>query len=146
MPLVVATLQSSLESTFTNYGSTIADCASIWANAIASYFAPVVPPSTTVAAAKTTLQAQLTAAFGLPSAASAMDAACAAFAATVGAGMAPTFVAVPPPLPVNWAALFAEPYPDTAEQAAQKIAARIDAWARTGTATPSLGGSPTPWS
>jgi len=146
VPLVVSTLQSALQSTFEHPGATIADCSSLWVSAIGSYFTPVAPPSTTVAAAQATLQTQLAAAFALPSAASAMDAACTAFAATVGAGMAPTFVAVPPPAPVNWAALFAEPYPETAAEAAQKIATALDAWARTGTATPSAGGSPIPWS
>lgn len=146
MPLIVSALQTSLTSTFSEPGATIADCAAKWANAIGSYFAPVVPPSTTIAAAQATLQAQLAAAFAQPSAAAAMDAACTAFAVTMGAGMAPAFVAVPPPDPVNWAALFSEPYPDTAAQAAQKITARLDSWARTGTATPSIGGSLVPWS
>lgn len=146
MPLVAANLQSALQSTFTNHGATIADCSSLWASAIGAYFTPVAPPSTTVAAAQAILQTQLAAAFALPAAADAMDTACTAFAATVGAGMAPTFVAVPPPAPVNWSALFAEPYPETAAEAAQKIATRLDTWARTGTATPSVGGSPIPWS
>lgn len=145
MPLATATLQSALQSTFSSPGATIADCSSLWANAIGTYFAPVAPPSLTVAAAQATLQTQLAAAFALPAAASAMDAACTAFAATVGAGMLPAFVAVPPPAPVNWLALFAEPYPTTHAEAAQKISSALDTWARTGTATPSLGGSPIPW-
>jgi hypothetical protein len=146
MPLVKSTLKAALLDTFTNFGPTIPECAAKWADAIAAYFSPVVPSSTSVAAAKATLQSSLAAAFALPSAATAMDTACTAFAVTVGAGMAPTFVAVPPPLQVGWALLFAEPYPASADAAAEKIATTIDTWARTGTAMPSIGGSPSPWS
>jgi hypothetical protein len=145
MTLVVGGLESDLANLATNFGATIADCAALWADAIGSYFASVTPPSTSVVAAQATLQGQLAAAFAQPSAAEAMDAACQTFAVTVAVGMAPTFVAIAPVDPVNWAALFAEPYPSTAEEAAQRIAARLDVWARTGTATPSIGGSPVPW-
>jgi hypothetical protein len=75
-----------------------------------------------------------------------MDAAMTAFAATVGAGMAPAFVAVPPPAPVNFALLFAEPYPATAAEFGQRVGSAIDVWMRTGTATPAIGGAPIPWS
>jgi hypothetical protein len=146
MSLVKSTLKTELVDTFTDFGADIPSCAAKWADAIAAYFSPVVPPSANVAAAKGTLQTQLAAAFALPSAATAMDAAFTAFALTVGGGMAPTFVAVPPPLPVGWALLFAEPYPASADAAAEKISTVLDAWARTGTATPSIGGSPSPWS
>jgi hypothetical protein len=146
MPLVTATLQTQLQDVFTNFGSDIPSCASKWADAIATYFTPVVPPSTMVAAAKATLTAQLAAAFAQPFAPPAMDLACTAFALTVAGGMALAFVAVPPPAPIGWATLLAEPYPISAAEAAQKIATALDARARTGTATPSVGGSPVPWS
>lgn len=145
MPLVAAGLQQSLQALSESPGATIADCAQLWANAIQSYAAPVAPPSATVAAAGALLATQLAAAFGLPAAASAMDAAMTSFAATVGAGMAPAFVAVPPPAPVNFALLFAEPYPTTAAEFGQRVGSAIDAWMRTGTATPALGGAPIPW-
>lgn len=146
MPLVAANFSSALQSLSESPGATIADCAQLWANAFQAYAAPVAPPSVAVVAAGAVLNGQLAAAFALPNAAAAMDAACTAFALTIGAGMAPAFIAVPPPAPVGWAQLFAEPYPSTAAQAAQKISAAVDAWMRTGTATPSLGGSPIPWS
>lgn len=145
MPLNKPALQSSLEALSTSPGATIADCSQLWANAFVRYFALIAPPSTTVTAAGTALQAQLASAFALPAAAPAMDAAFTAFALTIGAGMLPAFIAVPPPTPVNWALLFTEPYPATAALAAQKIASALDVWARTGTATPALGGAPIPW-
>lgn len=146
MPLIAANLQNALQSLSENPGATIADCAQLWANAVQSYASTVAPPSTTIAAAGATLTAQLTAAFGQPAAAPAMDAAFTAFALTLGAGMLPAFVAVPPPAPVGFALLFAEPYPPTAAAFGQKMASRIDTWMRTGTATPVPVGSPLPWS
>ena len=146
MPLVRSTLETALRSLSESPGETIADCAKLWADALGDYFAAVVPPSTTAAAAKATLQTALAGAFAAPAAAPLMDTAMTAFAGALGAGMAPAFVAVPPPAPVGWALLFSPPYPNTAASAASKIASRIETWARTGTATPSAGGSPTPWS
>jgi hypothetical protein len=75
-----------------------------------------------------------------------MDAAFQAFGAAVGLGMAPAFVAVPPPAPVGFASLFAKPYQTSAAAAAAHLTPAIDAWMRTGTATPAIGGSPIPWS
>lgn len=145
MPLSASTLESQLRDTFEHHGETIADCAARWANAISSYFATVTPPSSTQAPARAALQAQLATAFALPSAIPAMTAALSAYTAALGVGMAPAFVAVPPPTPFTWATLLAPPYPETAAEAARKIASALDVWARTGKATPGSGGSPAPW-
>lgn len=74
-----------------------------------------------------------------------MEAAFAAFAATVGSGMT-GFVATPPPSPVGFATQFALPPPATHAEAGEAIASLVDTWLKTGTATPSGGGSPSPWS
>lgn len=146
MTLVASSIQNSLQALSETPGATIADCAQLWANAVQSYAAAIAPPSTTVAAAGALLATQLTAAFALPAAAPAMDAAFTAFAVTLGAGMLPGFVAVPPPAPVGFSLLFAEPYPTTAAEFGQRVGSRIDLWMRTGTATPVPSGSPLPWS
>ena len=64
---------------------------------------------------------------------------------TVGGGMAPAFVATPPPGPVGFAGLFSLPYPSTHSAAATGVRDAIDTWAKTGSATPSGGGSPVNW-
>jgi hypothetical protein len=69
----------------------------------------------------------------------------ATFAATVGGGMA-GFVAVPPPAPVGFGDQFAQPHPATHAEAASAITTIVDAWMRTGTATPTAGGPPVNWS
>lgn len=121
--------------------------ANAWGDAIGAYFATITPPSATVAAATTTIKAALHSAFSTVGGAGAgMESAFAAFGATVGAGMAPAFVAVPPAAPVGFAAFFARDPDGDAAQAAADIADLIDAWAKTGTATPSGGGPPVPWS
>jgi hypothetical protein len=63
-----------------------------------------------------------------------VDAAFAAFAATVGLGMAPAFVAVPPAAPLGVAVLLTAPQP-THAAAAALFATTIDSWFRTGSAT-----------
>lgn len=133
MPLNPASLQSSLESLFSAPPPTAAECAQAWADAVQTYAAAVVPPSTTVAAAAAALVGALTSAFGSPSAAAAFDAAFTAFAATVAAGMLPTFTGVPPPAPLGVAALLAVSQPSHAAAAAA-FASLIDTWAKTGTA------------
>lgn len=145
MTLVASSLQNSLQALSESPGATIADCAKLWANAVQSYAATITPPSVTAPAAGAVLATQLASAFSLPAAASAMDAAMTTFAATLGSGMLPGFVAVPPPVPVGFALLFAEPYPTTAAEFGQRVGSAIDAWMRTGTATPALGGAPIPW-
>jgi hypothetical protein len=74
-----------------------------------------------------------------------METAFATFATALATGMAPAFVAVPPPAPIGFATLFAKPYPTTHAAAAQAVSDAIDVWMKTGTATPAAGGSPQNW-
>jgi hypothetical protein len=144
MPLNSGGLQSALLAQFKAPASSAAGCAQQWADAVGNYASAVAPPSLSVSAARSALAAGLTAAFSSPLAAPGMESAFAAFAATVAAGMAPTFVGAPPPRPVGFAAMFATLSP-THEAAAAAMAALIDSWMRSGTATPSVGGAPVPW-
>lgn len=147
MPLVSAALQADLEDLMANPGATAAACAALWAGAFGSYAASVVPASTTVPAAQTALQSALAAAFATPSAVAAMDSAFTAAAVTIAGGMAPAFAGVPPPSPIGWAALLAEPYSATHAEAATKVANAIHAWMLTGTATlVAPPNTPVPWS
>ncbi len=146
MPLNPAGLTADLTANFADPGATYAACGQQWADAMQAYAAAVVPASTTVAAAATALAADLAAAFAQPSAIASMETAFAAFATTVGLGMAPAFTAVPPPGAVGFAAQFGGAHPATHADAASAISGIIDTWMRTGTATPSGGGAPVPWS
>lgn len=148
MPLNAPGLQDDLESEFADPPATHPECAQAWADAVGSYASSVVPASTLVTAAKATLATALAAAFSgvdAASTAASMESAFTAFATTVGGGMAPAFVAIPPPAPVGFAALFAPPFPVTHAAAAAGYASAIDTWMRTATATPSGGGAPVPW-
>lgn len=146
MPLVPATLQAQLASTFANPPETAQQCAQAWANAMQAYAAAIVPPSTTVAAATSALSTALAVAFTQrPSGAAAMENAFAAFAVSLGGGMA-GYVAVPPVAPIGFASLFAT-HPATHAEAAQRLTSAIDSWMRTGTATLiAPPGTVVPWS
>lgn len=146
MPLDAPGLEADLEELFAEPPATVAECADAWAAAVGAYASGVVPASATVAAAQAALAGALLSAFQTPAAAAPMEAAFTAFATTVGAGMAPAFVATPPPSPVGIATLSAPPHPETHAAAANKYATAIDVWMKTGTATPSVGGAPVPWS
>jgi hypothetical protein len=106
-----------------------------WANAMGEYAAEVVPPSTSAAAATSTLAG----------AAPLMEVAFLAFGATLGLGMAPAFLAVPPAAPVGFAAFLAVSR-DSREAAMQELAGLIDTWMRTGTANTVPPTTPVPWS
>lgn len=131
MPLNLASLQSSLESLFSNPPAAAAACAQAWADAINGYAASIVPASTTVAAGASTLASSLASAFASPSAAPPFDAAFTAFATTVAGGMLPAFTGVPPAAPLNVASLLSGSQP-THAAAAAAFASLIDAWFRTG--------------
>lgn len=134
MPLNVASLQSSLESLFADPPGTRAACAQAWADAINGYAASIVPPSTAVAAATSSLAGALESAFAAPSAASGFDAAFATCAGAIALGQAPAFTGTPPAAPLNIAAQLAQTQP-THAAAAAAFAALIDAWFRTGFGT-----------
>lgn len=142
MPLNPASLQSSLESLFSNPPLTRAACAQAWANAINGYATAIVPASSTVAAGCAVLSTALAAAFAAPSAAPAFDAAFTALGAAIAGGMIPPPPLVaPPPAPLNVAALLAVNRP-THAVAAAAFATQIDVWFRTGTIVLGL----IPWS
>jgi len=144
MPLDPSGLSSDLEGLASSPPDTVAGCAAAWADAMEGYAAAVIPASTTVSTARDALESALVTAFGSV-AAPGMETAFAAFATTVGAGMAPAFVATPPPGPVGFASQFLS-FPPTHAAAAAAVSGIIDAWMRTGTATPSGGGAPVGWS
>ena len=146
MAVSLSTLSAQLAALFESPPATYSACAQAWASSAQSYAGAVVPASTTVSAAVATLAGDLTSAFQQADAIPAMETAFAAFAATVGAGMAPDFAATPPAGQVGFQAQFSGGFPATHTDAANQIAGRIDTWFRTGTAVPSGGGSPAPWS
>lgn len=145
MPITQTSMKTDFQSGFSAGYTSFAAAGQGWANAVGNNITSIVPASTTVAAAKATLQASLSSAFALPNAIPAMTTAFTAFAVTVGAGMAPAFVAVPPPVPLNLAALFATTR-SSHSVAATDVSNLICTWLRTGTATPSGGGAPINWS
>lgn len=146
MPLATGALQGGLASLFADPADDYAGCASAWVAAVKDYAAGIVPASAAVNGAAAALEGALAGAFATPAAAPGMEAAFAAFALAVGGGMAPAFVATPPAGPVGFVSLFAGPKPATHAEAASNIANLIDSWMRSGTATPSVGGSPVTWS
>lgn len=132
-----------------DYPPTTAALASEWSAAITAWASAIVPPSAAVTAAGEAFEVSLLAAFNNPDQAARLPLVTTAFttwAVTVGGGMAPAFVAVPPPAPVPWAAAFAGGNLPTRVAGVAAVASTLDAWARTGTATPSGGGPPVPWS
>lgn len=146
MPLLSSALESGLEAVASSPPESINEAAQAWADAMQSYVAGIVPPSTTVTAAAATLLSALAGAFtARPDGAALMELAFTAFATTVGGGMA-GFVATPPAGPVGFATLFAGASPPTHAAAAAAMAGAIDTWMLTGTATPSGGGPPVAWS
>jgi len=146
MPLVSSVLANGLASLFADPPPDAAACGQAWGDAVKDYAAGLVPPSTTMTAAAATLGGALGEAFATPSAIPAMEAAFAAFGVAVAGGQLPAFVGTPPPAPVGFAEQFAGPAPNSPGEAASAIAGKIDTWMRTGSATPSGGGSPTAWS
>ncbi len=146
MSLVKAGLAGDIENIGTSPPETAAECAEAWAAAMVDYAGSVLPASTTVSGAEVALAGALTTAFESPAAAAGMESAFASFATTVASGMAPAFTGTPPAGPVGFAAQFAGPKPATHADAGVDISDLIDLWMKTGTATPSGGGSPVNWS
>lgn len=109
-----------------------------------AYAENVVPLSGSVSAARDALASALTTAFESEAAAPLMETAFAAFAQTVGGGMA-GYVATPPPGPVGFAAQFLKPFPETHAEAGSAIADIVHNWMTSGTATPSGGGPTQNW-
>lgn len=121
--------------------------AKAWAGAIDAYAKGVIPPSTTAAAAKSALEGALMGMSAPGAALVAFPAAFTAYAAALGGGMAPAFIATPPPAPIVFApAMAAGMAGAPASAVVPQIATIIDLWFRTGMAVPALGGPPVPWS
>jgi len=133
-----------------DYPTTLEMAAKEWATAMQAYVAGVIPPSVTVAAAASALEAALVGAFsaGSTSCAGLMDAAFQQFAATIAGGQLPLYTGVPPPAPVGFATIFAQkPAPGTRTEGVARVATKIDAWMRTGIGILVLPPkSPLPWS
>lgn len=141
MPLVKADLVDDLESRLSDPPPTADECAAELAQAVGAYAADIIPASTTVASAAATLETALKSAYAQPSAIAPTESAFTAFASTVGSGMA-GFTAVPPSGPVGFATMDAS----TRSGAFEALADKIDTWLKTGTATPSGGGTTVFWS
>lgn len=161
MPLVVATLTDQLRSFldatfegFVDYPEDEADAAAKWATAIDTYTGTgllVFPPSVAGLAAKDVLEAGMEG-MSVPGAGPVVfDSAFALYCTALAAGMAPAFVATPPPPGTLAPALAAQALlgivPGGVPAAIQlaAVASIIDAYFHTGTATPASGGPPAPW-
>jgi hypothetical protein len=119
-----------------------------WGNAINTFAGlNVLPLSSTTAQAKTAFS-QLMATITAPEQADAvLKSAFAAYAATLAGGMAPAFTATPPPAIIDFKPVATAGFAGaSAKTCADIMAGIILAWFKTGTATPSAGGSPIPWS
>lgn len=146
MALVPATLVVSLTDLFTNHPADELSARTNFASAISDYISTVTPaivPGTAEVAEQSMIVAligwsELDAAFSL------IPVAFTAWAATIGAGMAPAFVATPPLAPINISSLPREQ--TNAAIAAVAWSNLIDTWVRTGMAVPSGGGPSVPWS
>lgn len=137
MPLDAAGLNGGITSIATDppQGGPSA-AAQAWADAMKDYASGIVPASTTVDAAAATLSGALATAFSSPAAAPGMESAFAAFAGTVGGGMAAAgFAPTPPASPVGFASQFAGPKPASHDDAGAQISALIDKWMKTGFGT-----------
>ncbi len=134
MPLALSALTSGLQSDFASPPGGYAACAQAWADAVQAWCSGIVPPSTTVSTACATLSGALASAFAAPDAPPLMETAFAAFAVTVGGGMA-GYAPTPPSGPVGFAPYFSGPDAPTHAQAASDIAGLIDPWMKTGFST-----------
>ena len=123
-------------------------CAQAWADAIESYATVIVPASTAVAGAAITFRLLLVSLFAsattVSAAASGFDTAMASFAAELGTGMT-GFTATPPPAPLGSSSLLSTTQA-THGAAAAAWKTKIDAWMKTGTATPIPSGTTVNWS
>jgi hypothetical protein len=137
---------------FTGFPTTELDAATKWAAAVASYASGIAPVTTTGAAAQAALQAGLSGMSAPGAGIAIMNAAFASWGTIIAGGMAPTMVGTPPPLLLAVTAptlltLFANGVAGaSAFSQCTTLSALINTWVRTGTATPSGGGSPVPWS
>jgi len=110
-----------------------------WANALEKCAQGITPPSTSLAAAKAAMISAMTGSFADLTGATWL-ASFQAFTAALATGMSPLYTATPPAQPP----ILNAPMPSMAS-ALDAHAAAIVAWLKTGSATPSAGGSPIAW-
>lgn len=145
MPLLISALKSSpgLPGAGLNTDSPdAATTAATWAAAVGDWAAAIVPPSTTVAAAQSALQATLAGLFAtarsepaeVTSLAASLESAHMTFATTVGGGMA-GYTPVPPTGLVGFEDILKADPRDSSQDAADEIADALDAWMKTGVST-----------
>lgn len=145
MALAKPALVSGLTSLFAAPPATYDACAQAWADAVTDWAGNISPPSPAVPGASAALASSLARAFAAPDAIPGMEAAFAAFAVTVGGGMA-GFAPTPPAGPVGFATQFAGVKPATSSAAASALASLIDDWMKTGIATLiAPPNTPVPW-
>ena len=126
--------------------SGVAEVAQNWSNAINQYASTIGPPSTTAQAAKAAMLSVLLGGEAPNSWDVIMPLAFTAYAATLGAGMAPTFSAVPPINPINLSAAWNIPKEKSFDLVrVSTLVGLIDAWFRTGQATNNSSGATVPW-
>lgn len=152
MALVLSVLESEIRKIidqefeqFEGFPQTAQETATRWANAIDIYASSVIPPSTTTQQAKQSLESIF---LGLNvNGALIFPLGFTVYASILATGMLPLFVSVPPPSPIVLAPVFAAGLSGApSSTCAQLMSVTIDAWFRTGTATPSSGGPAIPWS
>ena len=133
---------------FEGFPDTNAATATRWSDAVKIYASSVVPPSMGANDAAASFESIMSAvnadlANFMPLSITAF----ASFAAILGTGMAPAFIATPPATPINLAVVIPVGIAGgTADTIATTMAAIIDTWFRTGLAVPSVGGAAIPWS
>lgn len=133
MALNKAGLITSLTTLFSDPPTTLVDCADDWGDAVQSYASSIVPASTTVTAASTTLKTTLATTFqnnDSPSMLTTLEANFLTWATTIGGGMA-GFTPTPPPGSIGFSSLS-----DASSHSigATNFANKIDTWMKTGTA------------
>lgn len=118
-----------------------------WASAIETYATNIIPISTTISVAKEAMKSLLLTATAPGSALTVLPQSIAAFTNAVAPGMAPAFTAVPPVgQPILEPVYAIGNAGGSASEVANAFASVVDAFFRTGLATPSGGGTPINWS
>lgn len=153
MALVLTTLQNGILSLtdadnpqFVGFPSSVAQAAQNWAGVINDYAQLVTPPSATASAAEQALVGVLAAASGQDAWLAAFPAALTAYAAALGGGMAPAYVATPPPVPIQLdPAIQLGANGAEAAVVAPILATIIDLWFKTGIAVSVPAGVSSSW-
>lgn len=152
MPLVKSKLLEEFRkfadeefSDFQGFPESSTEAAEAWANMFDAYGSGVTPSSSTSSQAKETFKATLSgASFGTWG--QVLQTAATQYASILGSGMS-GFVSVPPASPLTLDPAFViGDNKGTTQEVGEVLSSIIDAWFRTGTATPSGGGSTIPWS